>query len=63
MKRKMFRARAYWPSPPGAGPPQDGRSAPADGDGFIPLFNGKDLTNWDGLDGFWSVQGRLHQRP
>jgi len=28
---------------------------PPDTDGFIPLFNGKDLTNWDGLDGFWSV--------
>jgi hypothetical protein len=28
----------------------------ADADGFIPLFNGKDLTNWEGLDGFWSVK-------
>jgi hypothetical protein len=27
-----------------------------DADGFISLFNGKDLTNWDGLDGFWSVK-------
>ena len=27
-----------------------------DADGFIPLFNGKDLTNWEGLDGFWSVK-------
>jgi hypothetical protein len=25
-------------------------------DGFITLFNGKDLTNWEGLDGFWSVK-------
>jgi hypothetical protein len=24
-------------------------------DGFITLFNGKDLTNWEGLEGFWSV--------
>jgi len=29
---------------------------PAPGaDGFIPLFNGKDLTGWDGLDGYWTV--------
>ena len=27
-----------------------------DADGFISLFNGKDLTNWEGLDGFWSVK-------
>src|SRR5262249_13861517 len=27
-----------------------------DADGFIPLFNGTDLTNWQGLDGFWSVK-------
>jgi hypothetical protein len=26
-----------------------------DADGFISLFNGKDLTNWEGLDGFWSA--------
>lgn len=26
-----------------------------DADGFVSLFNGKDLTNWEGLDGFWSV--------
>ncbi len=25
-------------------------------DGFISLFNGKDLTGWGGLDGFWSVK-------
>ena len=29
--------------------------APAS-DGFTPLFNGKDLTGWAGLDGFWSVK-------
>jgi len=29
---------------------------PAPGaDGFITLFNGKDLTGWEGLDGYWSV--------
>jgi hypothetical protein len=27
-----------------------------DADGFVSLFNGKDLTGWDGLDGFWSVK-------
>jgi hypothetical protein len=29
---------------------------PPDADGFIPLFNGKDLTNWEGLEGYWSVK-------
>src|ERR1700677_1829110 len=24
-----------------------------DSDGFITLFNGKDLTNWEGLEGYW----------
>jgi hypothetical protein len=24
-------------------------------DGWIPLFNGKDLTEWEGLEGYWSV--------
>jgi hypothetical protein len=28
----------------------------ADADGFITIFNGKDLTGWGGLDGFWSVK-------
>ncbi len=27
-----------------------------DADGFVSLFNGKDLTHWQGLDGFWSVK-------
>jgi hypothetical protein len=27
-----------------------------DADGFINLFNGKDLTGWEGLEGFWSVK-------
>ncbi len=27
-----------------------------DADGFITIFNGKDLTGWGGLDGFWSVK-------
>src|SRR5450631_2927192 len=27
-----------------------------DAHGFISLFNGKDLTGWEGLEGFWSVK-------
>lgn len=27
-----------------------------DADGFVTLFNGKDLTNFEGLEGFWSVK-------
>jgi hypothetical protein len=27
-----------------------------DADGFISLFNGKDLTGWEGLPGYWSVK-------
>ena len=30
-------------------------------DGWVPLFNGKDLTGWDGAPGLWSVKdGALH---
>ena len=31
-------------------------SAAAGEDGFKPLFNGKDLTQWEGLPQFWSVK-------
>jgi len=27
-----------------------------DADGFVSLFNGKDLTGWEGLPGYWSVK-------
>jgi hypothetical protein len=27
-----------------------------DADGFITIFNGKDLTGWEGLEGYWSVK-------
>ena len=27
-----------------------------DADGFIEMFNGKDLTGWKGLEGFWSAK-------
>jgi hypothetical protein len=27
-----------------------------DPDGFITIFNGKDLTGWEGLDDYWSVK-------
>jgi hypothetical protein len=30
--------------------------APAPTEGFKSMFNGKDLTGWDGLAGFWSVK-------
>jgi putative heme-binding domain-containing protein len=38
-----------------------GRNSPADlpkpdADGFINLFNGKDLTGWERLEGYWSVK-------
>ena len=30
---------------------------PASSDGgFVSIFNGKDLTGWKGLEGFWSVK-------
>ena len=25
-------------------------------EGFVPIFNGKDLSGWEGEEGFWSVQ-------
>ena len=31
-------------------------SAMAAEDGFEPIFNGKDLTGWEGLDGAWEVK-------
>src|SRR5207248_8576341 len=37
-------------NPAGGGLPQP------DADGFVSLFNGKDLTGWEGLDGYWSVK-------
>ena len=38
----------------GASPAAD---APREGDGFVSLFNGKDLSAWDGDPRFWSVKG------
>lgn len=32
------------------------RSHAADSNGFKSLFNGTDLTGWDGLEGFWTVK-------
>ncbi|MDR3181412.1 MAG: DUF1080 domain-containing protein [Planctomycetaceae bacterium] len=32
------------------------QAADTDADGFTALFNGKDLTGWDGKTEFWSVQ-------
>ncbi len=37
--------------------PADAAAPPVPaGDGFVPLFNGKDLTGWAGLEDFWSVK-------
>lgn len=30
--------------------------AKADADGFVEIFNGKDLTGWEGYKGYWSVK-------
>jgi len=27
-----------------------------DADGFVTIFNGKDLSGWEGLEGYWSVE-------
>ncbi len=36
---------------------EDKAALPApDADGFITIFNGKDLTGWGGLESFWSVK-------
>jgi len=42
-------------SSPGLGTPMKELPAP-DADGFISMFNGKDLTGWDALPNFWSVK-------
>ena len=34
-----------------------------DADGFMTIFNGKDLTGWEGLEDLLVRQGRRHQRP
>jgi hypothetical protein len=34
---------------------------PPDSDGYIHLCNGKDLTNWEGLEGYWSVKDGVIQ--
>ncbi|MBM4018085.1 MAG: DUF1080 domain-containing protein [Planctomycetes bacterium] len=40
---------------PAAAPPAAASSA-APEQGFVPIFNGKDLTGWDGNPKFWSVK-------
>jgi hypothetical protein len=40
-----------------AAPPDDKADLPKpDKDGFITLFNGKDLTGWEGLEDYWTVK-------
>ena len=41
------------PRPAGRGPRA---AAPDDSTGFIPIFDGKTLDNWDGEPGFWRVE-------
>ena len=41
-------------SSPGLGKPME--LPKPDADGFISMFNGKDLTGWDALPNFWSVK-------
>ena len=33
-----------------------GQPAAAQDDGFVPIFNGRDLTGWDGNPDFWSAK-------
>lgn len=40
---------------------EDSRSAPPEPEGMRPIFNGRDLTNWDGDPRLWSVKdGAIH---
>jgi hypothetical protein len=39
----------------GLGDAAESQSAPLDDDGFVAIFNGKDLTGWTGQPGHWSV--------
>jgi Domain of Unknown Function (DUF1080) len=43
-------AAAIVSSPAGADAPKP------DADGFVTIFNGKDLTGWEGLEDFWTVK-------
>jgi len=46
-------ADAPKPRPAGRGPRA---AAPDDNTGFVPIFDGKTLNNWDGEPGFWRVE-------
>ncbi len=64
-KRRILTARLRQPvPPPGDG---DGKMPPNEGDGFVSLFNGKDLKNWNIRGGrveSWRIQdGVLVGRP
>ena len=37
-------------------PAADAPAAKPDADGFVEMFNGKDLSGWHGLEGFWSAK-------
>ncbi len=38
------------------GRPNAATAGPEDKDGFRPMFNGKDLTGWEGEPGYWSIE-------
>ncbi len=41
--------------------PTRSQAADSDGDGFKPIFNGKDLNGWEGNTNFWSVKDGMIQ--
>ncbi len=50
-----------WQPPAGAAKPRPGgrgprAAVPDDNTGFVPIFDGKTLENWDGEPGFWRVE-------
>lgn len=49
-------ADAAKPRPAGRGPRA---AAPDDAAGFVPIFDGKTLDNWDGEPGFWRVENGI----
>jgi len=59
----VFAAASIWvadaaPAEGKKGPPGAGRRAPVPDDnaGFVAIFDGKTLNNWDGEPGFWRVE-------
>ncbi len=38
-------------------PDVQGEDAKPDAEGFVPIFNGRDMTGWEGKPGWWQVEG------